>query len=636
MKLLRFQVERFRNIIDSTVIEVQPDVTCLVGKNEAGKTALLQVLERVNAAREVEFDVDEEYPRWLLVPDRRAGSLDNARPVTAVFQVEAADRAVVEQQYGDGVLQREEVTVYKKYGDPQLWFDVDRLFDEQRAVLNLLERAGVNPNKQPELAANSFDSFRQQLVELRQAGDIETDTLDRIDSAVIDLLGDRAFSDVMLSLFMSRFPKFFYFSDYQFLPGRIDLRQLAAEADAPASTGLQTARALLRLAQTDVIRLGEEEYEVRKAELEAVSNDLSAQAAKYWTQNEQLRIVIDVDKETVPAPAGGQTAVARFVDIRVRDDRHGYTNNFSQRSSGFRWFFSFLAAFSEFEGYPSGLVILLDEPALGLHARAQADFLRFINERLAPAGQVIYTTHSPFMVETGRLERVRVVEDLGPDTGTTVSSDVLATDADTLFPLQAALGYDIAQSLFVTQHSLLVEGTSEFTYLATLSDHLRAAGRTSLDGRFTITPTGGMQNIPTFVALLGIHLDITVLVDSGTKGIQRLDAMADRGLLERNRLVTVGQAASSKNADIEDLFTPGEYLLLYNASTQSALKVGDLPHGDRIVRRIAEHVGTDFDHGIPADHLLRTKPDFLGHLSAGTLDRFERLFTLLNNTLPPE
>ena len=93
---------------------------------------------------------------------------------------------------------------------------------------------------------------------------------------------------------------------------------------------------------------------------------------------------------------------------------------------------------------------------------------------------------------------------------------------------------------------------------------------------------------------------------------------------------------SSKNADVEDLFTPSEYLQLYNGGTQSTLKAGDLPQGDRIVRRIAEHVGTDFDHGIPADHLLRKKPDFLGHLSAGTLDRFERLYTLLNNTLPPE
>jgi predicted ATPase len=54
---------------------------------------------------------------------------------------------------------------------------------------------------------------------------------------------------------------------------------------------------------------------------------------------------------------------------------------FDEHSSGFRWFFSFLAAFSEYENAQAPIVILLDEPALSLHARAQADFLRFIEER---------------------------------------------------------------------------------------------------------------------------------------------------------------------------------------------------------------------------------------------------------------
>jgi hypothetical protein len=138
------------------------------------------------------------------------------------------------------------------------------------------------------------------------------------------------------------------------------------------------------------------------------------------------------------------------------------------------------------------------------------------------------------------------------------------------------------------------------------------------------------------VALLGSHVDIAVLVDSGTKGIQRLTAMADRGLLESQRLVTVGQAVSKNNADIEDLFTPTEYLNLYNPATGSSLKAGDLPRGDRIVRRIAEKIGGDYDHGLPADYLLRNKATVLGQVSAGTLDRFETLFNLLNKALPPE
>ena len=221
-------------------------------------------------------------------------------------------------------------------------------------------------------------------------------------------------------------------------------------------------------------QLQDDDYELRRGELDAVQIDLTKQVFKYWKQNPDLNVTIDVDKETVSQP-NGQTAVARFLEIRLSDQRTGYSNNFSQRSSGFQWFFSFLAAFSEFDRQDAP-VVLLDEPALTLHGRAQADFLRFINERLAPDSPVLYTTHSPFMVEAGRLERVRIVEDPGPPKGATATTEVLVADTDTLFPLQAALGYDIAQSLFIGPNNLVVEGTSDFIYLTIMSQLWRSKG----------------------------------------------------------------------------------------------------------------------------------------------------------------
>lgn len=102
------------------------------------------------------------------------------------------------------------------------------------------------------------------------------------------------------------------------------------------------------------------------------------------------------------------------------------------------------------------IVILLDEPGLTLHGKAQADLLRYIEEELLPKHQVIFTTHSPFLVPSDRLSDVRIVEDVlifkqgrsRPEVkGTKVSEDVLSKDKDTLFPLQGALGYDLCQSL---------------------------------------------------------------------------------------------------------------------------------------------------------------------------------------------
>lgn len=197
------------------------------------------------------------------------------------------------------------------------------------------------------------------------------------------------------------------------------------------------------------------EFESRTAELEAVSSDLSREMAEYWSTNPELRIKVEIEPETVAA-SNGQTSIVRYLNFRVEDRKHDFTNNFSLRSSGYQWFFSFLAAFSEFEDRDD-VVILLDEPTLTLHAKAQCDFLRFINKRLAPAGQVVYTTHSPFMVE----EIERVVEDRGEDSA---------------FPLQAALGYDLSQNLFIGERNLLVEGPSDLAYLDVIGRYLRDQG----------------------------------------------------------------------------------------------------------------------------------------------------------------
>jgi len=218
---------------------------------------------------------------------------------------------------------------------------------------------------------------------------------------------------------------------------------------------------------------------VRKRELENVANSISHDVLKYWTTNPELRVMIDITQQTVSSPQGQQTVLDEL-KIRLWDDRHLLSLPFDERSTGFRWFFSFLVAFSEFEYSKRPIIILLDEPGLGLHARAQKDFLTFIDERLAERCQVIYSTHSPFLVQPDHLERARLVEDKGRQNGSRITSDVLATDKDTVFPLQGALGYDLAQHLFIAPHNLVVEGTSDYTYLLLLSSFLKAAERKDL------------------------------------------------------------------------------------------------------------------------------------------------------------
>ncbi len=633
MKLTSFRVTKFRNIIDSGTITVDVtddcSVTCLVGKNEAGKSGLLEALYLLNPADDDSFDVGDQYPRWLVVPDRKASDLSDHAPITATFTLEPRDKASVEDVLGTGVLIGDTVTVSRTYGDEITWcFE----FSEKVAIKNLLPEL-------PETVGallkgiGEFEGVRDALNDAK-SGDSEEGPAQEDLLAAEHAIKERGLdqSDVrqiVVDCLSDTLPNFFRFTSYSTLPGRIDFQNIAGKEDGPAGSSLQAVRALLKLAGTDLDQMGHENYELRKGELEAVQIDLTNQVFEYWKHNPDLEVLIDVDKETV-LKGGNTTAVARFLDIRLRDKRTGYSNNFSQRSSGFQWFFSFLAAFSEFEGQDS-TIVLLDEPALTLHGKAQADFLRFINERIAPHSPVIYTTHSPFMVEVDRLERVRIVEDQGPPVGATSRDDVLAADPDSLFPLQAALGYDIAQSLFVGPHNLVVEGTSDFIYLTIMSAACAAAGRTALDDRWRVLPAGGATNIPTFVSLVGPHLDVTVLADSDTKGMQRVMNMIERKLLAGQRLIMASVASDVDHADIEDMFSEGDYLKLYNKTYGSSIKVGDLPRGDRIVKRIESHIGNEFVHGRVAEILLRHHHEFT--FTDTSLDRFAALALAINETL---
>lgn len=629
MKLKSFRVTKFRNIVDSGNVEVDESVTCLVGKNEAGKSGLLEALYLFNPAYEDSFNVDDQYPRWLVVRDRRRSNLSEVTPISVVFELDAVELAEVNDYFGSDALLNGEVKLRRKYSGGTIW---TLNWSEGNAIQGVKSRFPESVKNALD-AASSLDDLSHMLKALQsdeESGLTAADITEAKRIIAEDNLETKGVWQLIVDLLKPHLPKFFRFTSYNTLPGRIDFKDLSNNAnEGRASSGLQAAKALLELAGTDVSQLGHDDYELRRGELEAVQIDLTNQVFEYWKQNPDLEVIIDVDRETVTT-GQNRTAVSRFLDIRLRDTRTGYSNNFSQRSSGFQWFFSFLAAFSEFEDDES-TIVLLDEPALNLHGRAQADFLRFINERLAPKAPVLYTTHSPFMIEADKLERVRIVEDKGPPEGSVATKDILGSDPDTLFPLQAALGYDIAQNLFVGPHNLIVEGTSDFTYLTIMSSLCKAHGREHLDNRWRTLPAGGATNIPTFVSLIGPHLDVTVLADSDTKGMQRITNMIDRALLKRHRLIFASDAVAATKADIEDLFDESEYLALYNQTFGSNVAVADLPAGDRIVKRIEAYTGQNYDHGIVAETFLRTYQS--STLSELSLQQFEELMKKLNATI---
>lgn len=636
MKLKTMQVRMFRNILDSTEVKIEEKVTCLVGKNESGKSAFLNALWRLKPARtNPTFSIPEQYPAWLEKRHRNEGVNQNeVRPIEVTLEWEPPDVKLMDEKFGPGVVKAGAILrLWKTYDNKYGW---DSGCDEKQAVKNFEQQQEIPAADVTSYAAiRSFEALEAKLTEdaAKHAEAAEPLKLfTNAQAALKTLIGKgETFDNKAWAVVKTRLPEFFYFADYSKLPYSVKIHRVLKEKDLDDSEA--TARALLKLGGTENDYMLNPDYERRKRELENVANVLTDDVNKFWSQNSELRVQPDITQISEQRQ-NGQYSVLDEMKVRIWDNRHSLSLPFNEHSAGFQWFFSFLAAFSEYEYRDPPVVILLDEPAVGLHAKAQADFLRLIEERLTKRCQVIYTTHSPFMVQPGKLERVRLVEDRGKEHGAVVSSDVLTRDRDTLFPLQGALGYDLVQHLFVAENNVVVEGTSDYAYLKIVSDFLASKGSTSLDPKWSIVPVGGADLIPTFVALLGNHLKVTVLVDSRKDGHQKLERMAKDGYLEKQRIILVGEVLGRKTGDIEDLFEEDEYLELYNKAFGKTIKAKDLKGNDPVVARIARLEGVErFDHGRPADVLLRERETVLSRLSEETLKRFEKLFERINKTL---
>jgi hypothetical protein len=392
------------------------------------------------------------------------------------------------------------------------------------------------------------------------------------------------------------------------------------------------------------------------ADLEAASAPITEQISRYWSQNTSLRVsfLLHPGKPQDPPPFDE----GQILETRILNTRHNLTLNFDERSTGFAWFFSFLVWFSQVKrAFGDNLFILLDDPGIGLHAKAQEDLLRYISQELEPHYQVIYTTHSPFMVDANNLQRARTVEDIistGDDgrekyLGTKVGEKVFSTDSDTLIPLRAALGYEMMQSMVAGHKTLLVESMTEAFYLKWFSTRLNEKGRAGLDSSWKIVPCGGGEKIGAFLGLFGANQgDVVVLMDV-TGGQKRLEQLRESELMQGCGILTMDKYIHSEEGSVEDLIGRPTYFGLVNLcyklprKKRLSLKApGETVSIDgqpkRLVRRIEEHfaaTGLDlgsFDHYKPAEFLVEHTGKCLKKLPdlPKALDRFEGLFADIN------
>ena len=635
MKLIHVNIQRYRSITDPTEFDVEPDVTALVGKNESGKTAVLQSLYKSNPVDRAKFDPDLDFPTHRT---REIAKGATVKVTDLTYELDSDDIAAVEASLCPGVLDDKRVVVAAGFRFNKTTWSISV---NREKVLNSLRDSLDLPaaDKTKVEGASTIDGLVEILQGLESDTPTATATLEKIKAwrdsdpvlAAIDVLSERR-------------PKFVYFGDYDVMPGKVSIPRLISHRDNDdLERGEEALLALLTMAGVDPQEfVSSDNHERLIRQMENASNAISDEVFEYWSQNKELQVELHTIATAEPN-AEQSLNEPPLLQVRVENRRHRVTVPFDERSRGFVWFFSFLAYFSKLEEESTQpLILLLDEPGLSLHATAQNDLLRFINERLAPHHQVIFTTHSPFMIDPHNFGCVRTVID-APETGTTVSSDILKTDAESAFPLHAALGVELTQTLFVGPNVLLVEGPSDVIYLQYLSEQLIKAGKTGLDDRWVLVPGGGISKLAAFLTLFGANqMKVCVLADSSAQNNKTIGRLKASGKLYDAGIVQIGNASGAEEADIEDLLPAQLYVDLVNDAYRgelagTSLTLAELPDGPRIVKRVEDAFFSRdvnkgrLNHYSPAGALLRMKETT--EMSEGQLSAAEILIQQINALL---
>ena len=281
-------------------------------------------------------------------------------------------------------------------------------------------------------------------------------------------------------------PVFIYFENYGVIDSTVYLpRFIQDHSQNPKEPRIRTINAMFKqvnLTAEDIQNLGQEnpnkeaygkmEEEVRKEQerkdlrsikLSSASTDISKKFSQWFHQRRhKIRYAADGD----------------HFRIWIADDRRPDVEiELESRSKGFQWFFSFYLVFlAESDAGHKDAILLLDEPGLHLHPTAQQDLISFF-EKLADNNQLLYTTHSPFLIDGDHLHRVRpVTEDEAGHSQVSIGN--WPSDRETIFPLQAAAGYAMIKGLFQHKKNVLVEGLADYLYLHALSQNCHAPSPT--------------------------------------------------------------------------------------------------------------------------------------------------------------
>lgn len=675
MRLTKARVQGYRSIIDTGYFDVESDKTIFVGPNEAGKTAILQALQKLNAPEgTVLFDPLRDYPRSKYDEDIKNGKVDPNKftVVEGQFLLEDEDKEEIPEDYQNALY------VFGRRLDNTTWHRLDNapkqlsFSDIEKDLLKLCQhykstsQEKLEPEAKQTAIQNGYDSVitglqRATTITAEKAKKITDWIKNNVSYLADDNSAEEKRYDKLIELLekpieraevfkncRKRLPTFILFSNYFRIRPVLHLRKLAERVDKKMLDDEQydygnicllkflgfTPKELADAGDTSKFDLNKpDQYEQYRAQLDKRDYQLNAATIRLtnaiceiWNPNKDGR-----DANKLRIKVDGQ-----YLKVVVEDDL-GVEVELDQRSEGFQWMVSFYAVFfAEASDKHKNAILLLDEPGQSLHALKQAEFIETLT-KLSNNNQTLYTTHSPFLVGSNELDKVRVVEMIDRTVGTKVNVSLTASDSGAMLPLQEALGYDLAQSLFFHKKNLVLEGLTDMWYLESLSDLLKADGKTGINDQIALIPANSASKVVYFATILHAqNLKLAALLDSDAEG----DTAAKQDTLVNavgaKRILRTKDAYSGEvpNPEIEDILRDTLLNIAKNECGWDAIAVAQTQPKRPVVDVIKSVAKTDFSKYKLAKAFIRWSRDHsMTDLQTTEIAQAEKLIEKVNKAL---
>lgn len=552
MVLNSFRIKRYRSIADSGLVHTSDDgITALIGKNESGKSAVLDSLLAFYTGKINEFVIRTE---------------DDNPEIECTFKLTESEVKEIFSEYvlTDKLLKSLKnnswkITLRRHWENLSATGSKITLVDDN--ILEALQYEEVEPEKdnpttkseseettipESEVVAATSDETEQVAVETEPEAKSEEQLKELDETELIKILKDKI-------------PKFVLFVNYDsFLPDTIDLADAFDESsDAEGYLGASNYLTLAGLVIDDfkIPSLRTVGVKIRNA-----NKRITLEFQEFWRQfisEENRKIEIEMELKHYPESVG-EKAGKPYLVFWVRDGDE--LLHPSQRSQGVKWFLSFYLQLKSAKKLKQSQLLLIDEPGHSLHAEAQKDILKVFSNT-TKYQQIIYSTHFPFLLQTETLYRIRAVqrsekkESLG-NTEVYDYHELSSARKDTLLPLYSLIGIDIEhQDAIKKKNNVILEEPSAFYYLLGFKRLFYN------DKKLNFFPANGSGNVPLYVNLfLGWGLEFVAIVDGDpqTKTLIR-DKVKNQTFAGNKTLFDRYVYIMEGSIGIENIFSKGDF-----------------------------------------------------------------------------